>query len=892
MAANNQATAQPLASSSLEVSEGKGNGLNDVELLRKLAVTPFTRMIVQFKYIDDDALRGVMNGVTEVNSAALPDIQGTIRSYSFTNEERSAAENATLDVITGFMIIDDDKRLVVLEGLAAPGCGMQRLFTEFLPRLKPNDDQLRIICNPEVLFPNRMYPDFGPDIRRIRIRDKLKKLARRPEIYNRKQVEELCFVAVDAIMSLRRAADMLSTKTLNMYPTAAALNKLELLYGEAITRPDMDGTLRDAFVENFAVLKESQRLHHPSNDAMSVNSSSTLHSHDASSHHSNSNNSKSLLHSPSHDTSSAIGSVLANAGVNSNALLMLRSSSSRVAHSHSAAAAGSTSNTQLGVTLLDRKHHDPYQPADCRNPDFEDHLRSRPQHRIDHLEETKQLREQAWEAMLRRREKREQQFTDTLRQVLDIESAGKDKGKSGKASAWKRDDDDEEDEDEGPIAEPKIYLYSQQTLNFKSKAFEVLRQRIAKDRDATYTFSKDFVSQTVCSVDEEQDRKKDKAQSEAEWLTSRGFLYPKPKTRKELMTHPQRPSDARIDELQEPFRDATDERCGAAGTVTADPVLRELEKGFMTQIASSEGGLFGALKPPEFEHPFQLKLIGHPTSLPRGSLTAGLEPDPDCFRSVHLGGEQQAKIVEEALRKEKQEWLEKVRVDSLTMKVSGFNVRDRPIQMDRNKDILKDEPQCDALRHLRSRYSHRGADWSLEPITTCTINNVDGYRPNAAINALVRTTQPQKFITNPNRDKFIEDSKNPNRTMNYANTTTTGGGGRRRGGSTLGSNTALSNMNKSPVGQQRGNSSSGNLHSATGVTTNNNNKSTVALTSSGAPSQLWDEEKYGPRPVDFQRYIHSDTYNSKMMSMIAKRKHPPQDKNSNECTGPKWEGIS
>jgi hypothetical protein len=68
--------------------------------------------------------------------------------------------------------------------------------------------------------------------------------------------------------------------------------------------------------------------------------------------------------------------------------------------------------------------------------------------------------------------------------------------------------------------------------------------------------SQDFVSQTVCVVDEAQAEKDAKAESQATWLTKRGFQYPKPKTRSELLTHPQRPSEARVEELQEQFRDA------------------------------------------------------------------------------------------------------------------------------------------------------------------------------------------------------------------------------------------------------------------------------------------------------------------------------------------------
>jgi hypothetical protein len=68
---------------------------------------------------------------------ALPDIQGSLRSYALDESELEAASKGELDVVTGVMIIDDDTRMVILEGLAAPGGGMQSIYMD-LPRPKVN----------------------------------------------------------------------------------------------------------------------------------------------------------------------------------------------------------------------------------------------------------------------------------------------------------------------------------------------------------------------------------------------------------------------------------------------------------------------------------------------------------------------------------------------------------------------------------------------------------------------------------------------------------------------------------------------------------------------------------------------------------------------------------
>ena len=133
-------------------------------------------------------------------------------------------------------------------------------------------------------------------------------------------------------------------------------------------------------------------------------------------------------------------------------------------------------------------------PSDCRNPYFDHYLRTRPKDRVDHLAIGREYRRKAWIQMLHRREKRDQDYAETMEKVL-----GKDGNQGG-----------------------KIYLYSTQTLNFKEKAMTEMRQRLGGDNNATFTFSKDFVSQTLSLVDIEADIKAALAQSRAEWLTSKG----------------------------------------------------------------------------------------------------------------------------------------------------------------------------------------------------------------------------------------------------------------------------------------------------------------------------------------------------------------------------------
>lgn len=57
----------------------------------------------------------------------------------------------------------------------------------------------------------------------------------------------------------------------------------------------------------------------------------------------------------------------------------------------------------------------------------------------------------------------------------------------------------------------------------------------------------------VCAVTSRTSIATPKAKSKAAWMTKRGFLWPFPRSRQELIAHPRKPSGSRIDLLKEPW---------------------------------------------------------------------------------------------------------------------------------------------------------------------------------------------------------------------------------------------------------------------------------------------------------------------------------------------------
>ena len=57
--------------------------------------------------------------------------------------------NRYLDVLTGFTLIDNDKRMYVFEGLSD---GAMKEIEKYLPIDKPNSEKLTILKNKSILF--------------------------------------------------------------------------------------------------------------------------------------------------------------------------------------------------------------------------------------------------------------------------------------------------------------------------------------------------------------------------------------------------------------------------------------------------------------------------------------------------------------------------------------------------------------------------------------------------------------------------------------------------------------------------------------------------------------------------------------------------------------------
>jgi len=212
-----------------------------------------------------------------------------------------------------------------------------------------------------------------------------------------------------------------------------------------------------------------------------------------------------------------------------------------------------------------------------------------------------------------------------------------------------------------------VHNYSTQTLNTSAMAMEQLRAKLAQDPGSRYTYCHDYNSATVDPVNVTQNKKMAALEAKEKWKTSNGFVFPGMKTAKESNQHPQQLDEARLVELQKPWRE----------NVAHANILKPTVDRILFKWIDRDQDFNNWSKPLDF--------FG-------GEIVA-----PD---TIHAAGETLRAEQSEHQRAEVEKWEKKLVVSdpvfrthrclvATEMKTKG---RDASNQIDRKEGILKDKP--------------------------------------------------------------------------------------------------------------------------------------------------------------------------------------------------------
>ncbi|KAG8430974.1 hypothetical protein GDO86_019631, partial [Hymenochirus boettgeri] len=160
---------------------------------------PYGRVVYMFHYKNRKLLEKILRRVTEINARALK-LDGNVGSavqqaLTRVGLREDQKDDCTLDVITGFHVMDGAMHLLVLEGLMDRG--IRELWETIPNRIAgPEDGKLEILYNSQLVFRQRLYQDFDALLCHVHLQAPLSVILARSLLYVRDMVPSLCFQAL------------------------------------------------------------------------------------------------------------------------------------------------------------------------------------------------------------------------------------------------------------------------------------------------------------------------------------------------------------------------------------------------------------------------------------------------------------------------------------------------------------------------------------------------------------------------------------------------------------------------------------------------------------------------------------------------------------------------
>ncbi|XP_069101496.1 uncharacterized protein [Argopecten irradians] len=200
---------------------------------------PFGRIVFIFDYKNTALLHQLQNLVTDVNAQALelddmPQhvINAALSTYKLSLEQQ---KSRTLNIVTGFQVMDGVMHLFLLEGLHE-----QAIKTLWNSLPKPEKSDVKVLYNSDMSFSERLYGPLDVDLCRVKLHESLTQIIQQPLLYVRDMVPKACFEALIRIYELTKLDQMRSVVRNDLFPNADMIISMSKEFGVPLTQADFE----------------------------------------------------------------------------------------------------------------------------------------------------------------------------------------------------------------------------------------------------------------------------------------------------------------------------------------------------------------------------------------------------------------------------------------------------------------------------------------------------------------------------------------------------------------------------------------------------------------------------------------------------------------------------
>ncbi|BFZ08131.1 hypothetical protein BsWGS_11170 [Bradybaena similaris] len=199
---------------------------------------PFNRIIFIFDYHNVELLHNIRTLVMSFNARALEldsmsqhAIDTALSMYKLSIVQQCSLD---LNVVTGFHVLDGEKHILVLEGLADQA--IEELWVTLPP---PKHSDIRVLYNSDLCFSKRLYGCLDVDLCRVKLHEPLSVIVQQPLLYVRDMVFKPCYEALTKLHQITQMDRMRNIVKYDLFPTAEMVVLMSREFGVPYTEKDI-----------------------------------------------------------------------------------------------------------------------------------------------------------------------------------------------------------------------------------------------------------------------------------------------------------------------------------------------------------------------------------------------------------------------------------------------------------------------------------------------------------------------------------------------------------------------------------------------------------------------------------------------------------------------------
>lgn len=244
------------------------------------ASAPFVRAVFMFDFRDTELLHRVERAVRVCNAtvlglmgdgarqslraADLAEREVDVRVLQRLNTWKLTPEQAadkSLDIITGFQLIDGDVRMIFVEGLLKGCMQVVQRAAEFAQgnrpaELGPSSEKMRarvVMWNPSLRYSSRLYGPLGVYLQQVKLRAPLLRIVSEPGTFATGKVRKECMEGIKRLARLSLATWARQLEELALIPTEYQVNLVFKKFGGELTKADVEGWTLEVDEEQIEV---------------------------------------------------------------------------------------------------------------------------------------------------------------------------------------------------------------------------------------------------------------------------------------------------------------------------------------------------------------------------------------------------------------------------------------------------------------------------------------------------------------------------------------------------------------------------------------------------------------------------------------------------------------